>query len=97
MKLLESAIHISQQIFPRHTMSLRTEIQSSETDTILNTVDELRSLGIGHILELPQIIVCGDQSSGKRLVLSAVSTFKFLTKDGLQDIRVVRWSKTKMC
>ncbi|KAB8356712.1 hypothetical protein FH972_024287 [Carpinus fangiana] len=64
-------------------MSLPNELQSGETDMILNTIDELRSLGIGNILELPQIIVCGDQSSGKSSVLNAVSTLKFPTKDGL--------------
>ncbi|WPH03433.1 Hypothetical protein R9X50_00631300 [Acrodontium crateriforme] len=63
--------------FPRH------ELQSEETDTILNTIDKLRQLGVGGILDLPQIIVCGDQSSGKSSVLNAVSTLQFPTKDGL--------------
>ena len=61
----------------------RIELQSEETDNILNTIDKLRQQGIGSILELPQIIVCGDQSSGKSSVLNAVSTLEFPTKDGL--------------
>lgn len=64
-------------------MSLPNDLQSAETDVILNTIDELRQLGAGSILELPQIIVCGDQSSGKSSVLNAVSGLKFPTKDGL--------------
>ena len=61
----------------------RNELQPEETDTILNTIDKLRQLGVGDILELPQIIVCGDQSSGKSSVLNAVSTLQFPAKDGL--------------
>ena len=61
----------------------RNELQSKETDTILNTIDKLRQLGVGDVLELPQIIVCGDQSSGKSSVLNAVSTLQFPAKDGL--------------
>lgn len=58
-------------------------LQSPYTETVLNTIDELRSLGIGDVLELPQIIVCGDQSSGKSSVLNAVSTLRFPIKDTL--------------
>lgn len=64
-------------------MASQSYLQSQDTATILDTIDKLRSLGIGDILELPQIIVCGDQSSGKSAVLNAVSTLKFPSKDTL--------------
>ena len=48
---------------------------------LLNVVDTLRSQGVGHYgVSLPQIIVCGDQSSGKSSVLEAISGVAFPTK-----------------
>jgi hypothetical protein len=39
---------------------------------LLDSVDRLRSQGIDHYVSLPQIIVCGDQSSGKSSVLPPI-------------------------
>ena len=50
---------------------------------VLDVVDGLRSKGIGRYIDLPQIIVCGDQSSGKSSVLEAISGMPFPTKDAL--------------
>lgn len=47
---------------------------------LLDAVDQLRSQGIDHIVSLPQIIVCGDQSSGKSSVLEAISGVPFPVK-----------------
>ena len=44
---------------------------------LLDTVDDLRDLGVGRIVDLPQIIVVGDQSSGKSSVLEAISRVRF--------------------
>lgn len=56
---------------------------SKEQLELLNTVDSLRSQGISHYISLPQIIVCGDQSSGKSSVLEAISGVSFPVKSGL--------------
>jgi len=52
-------------------------------DDVLDIVDQLRSQGVSHYIDLPQIIVCGDQSSGKSSVLEAISGLQFPRKDNL--------------
>lgn len=58
-------------------------LQSYETRSLLDIVDNLRSQGINRFVDLPEIIVCGEQSSGKSSVLEAVSGVKFPSKDNL--------------
>lgn len=50
---------------------------------LLDAVDKLRLQGIDHYISLPQIIVCGDQSSGKSSVLEAISGVPFPVKSNL--------------
>jgi GTP-binding protein EngB required for normal cell division len=50
---------------------------------LLDIIDSLRSQGISHYVDLPEIIVCGDQGAGKSSVLEAISGMPFPTKDGL--------------
>ncbi|KAL1836384.1 hypothetical protein VTJ49DRAFT_5222 [Mycothermus thermophilus] len=50
---------------------------------ILNVVDRLRQQGLNRYVDLPQIIVCGDQSSGKSSALEAISGMSFPSKDNL--------------
>lgn len=49
---------------------------------LLDDIDRLRTRGIGHHVGLPQLIVCGDQSSGKSSVLDAISHLRFPTDSG---------------
>lgn len=58
-------------------------LQSKEHRDLLDIIDKLRSQGISRFIDLPQIIVCGDQSSGKSSVLEAISHRSFPTKDNL--------------
>ncbi|KAI1757990.1 P-loop containing nucleoside triphosphate hydrolase protein [Xylaria castorea] len=56
------------------------ELNSPTARVLLDTIDSLRELQIGEIVNLPQIIVVGDQSSGKSSVLEAISGVRFPTK-----------------
>lgn len=56
---------------------------SKERLDLMDSIDSLRSQGINHLVSLPQIIVCGDQSSGKSSVLEAISGVSFPVKSNL--------------
>ncbi|KAH6655546.1 P-loop containing nucleoside triphosphate hydrolase protein [Truncatella angustata] len=56
---------------------------SKERLDLMDSIDNLRSQGINHFVSLPQIIVCGDQSSGKSSVLEAISGVSFPVKSSL--------------
>ncbi|KAF2795082.1 hypothetical protein K505DRAFT_360520 [Melanomma pulvis-pyrius CBS 109.77] len=58
-------------------------LQSKDHRDLLDIVDKLRSKGISRYVDLPEIIVCGDQSAGKSSVLEAISGMSFPTKDNL--------------
>lgn len=65
------------------TQHTRPNLQSRGGRDVLDIIDSLRSQGISQYIDLPQIIVCGDQSSGKSSVLEAISGLAFPTKDAL--------------
>ena len=53
------------------------------TSNVLTFADELRNCGVEEDVDLPQIIVVGDQSSGKSSVLEAISGAPLPRSDGL--------------
>jgi GTPase SAR1 family protein len=62
--------------------SLR-ELQSAEQIELLDVVDSLRAQGLSEFTALPQLIVCGDQSSGKSSLLEAISGIPFPRQENL--------------
>jgi GTP-binding protein EngB required for normal cell division len=60
-----------------------SSLQSEDGAKLLDDIDRLRSHGISRFVSLPQIIVVGDQSSGKSSVLEAITGVAFPTNDGL--------------
>lgn len=59
------------------------DILSDDHRDLLDVVDRLRAQGLSHYVDLPEIIVTGDQKAGKSSVLEAISGIKFPAKDTL--------------
>lgn len=59
------------------------QLQNGDQASLLDVIDELRGHGISKHIDLPQLIVCGDQSSGKSSLLEAITHLPFPTKDGI--------------
>ncbi|OCK73566.1 hypothetical protein K432DRAFT_473141 [Lepidopterella palustris CBS 459.81] len=59
------------------------QLVSADQEILLDTIDQLRGYGISKDLDLPQIIVCGDQSSGKSSLLEAISRLPFPKGDSV--------------
>ncbi|KAJ5899484.1 hypothetical protein N7495_004228 [Penicillium taxi] len=70
-------------------MSGSTEVDTAlyqlqtEQGSLLDKIDELRTIGVGGLVGLPQLIVCGNQSSGKSSVLQAISRVRFPVKSNV--------------
>ncbi|KAF2803435.1 GTP-binding protein [Mytilinidion resinicola] len=64
------------------TSSLKA-LQSDDQRKVMDIVDKLRRTGLSGIVGLPQLIVCGDQSSGKSSVLKAITEIPFPRKENL--------------
>jgi GTPase SAR1 family protein len=59
------------------------DFQSDEQRLVLDTVAQIRKCGLEAVLPLPQIVVCGNQSSGKSSVLEALTEVPFPRNDNL--------------
>lgn len=57
--------------------------QTEEQRSVLDTISNVRRCGLDGVLSLPQIVVCGDQSSGKSSVLEALTEIPFPRSDNL--------------
>ena len=67
---------------PWVTASMKA-LLSADQSQIMDFVDHLRRLGLNGIIRLPQLVVCGDQSSGKSSVLEAIAEIPFPRKENL--------------
>ena len=56
---------------------------SSKSTHRLEQIAALRARGIGDHIDLPQLVVCGDQSAGKSSVLEGLTGVPFPRQDGL--------------
>jgi hypothetical protein len=58
-------------------------LQGADQREIMDLVGRLRRAGLSSVLKLPQLVVCGDQSSGKSSVLEAITEIPFPRKENL--------------
>ena len=54
-----------------------SQLQSDDQTELLTAIDRLRRENIDAEISIPQIVVCGDQSSGKSSVLEAIANVRF--------------------
>lgn len=62
---------------------MAADILMGDYRILLDIIDSLRAQGLSRYVDLPEIIVCGDQSAGKSSTLEAISCARFPTKGGL--------------
>lgn len=60
-----------------------SQLNTTEAKALHDIGDSLSACGVGRIVNLPQIIVVGEQSSGKSSVLEAISHVRFPVEGGL--------------
>ncbi|KAF2116621.1 P-loop containing nucleoside triphosphate hydrolase protein [Lophiotrema nucula] len=58
-------------------------LHGNDQRKVMDIVDKLRRAGLSGVVELPQLAVCGDQSSGKSSVLEAITEIPFPRKENL--------------
>ncbi|KAK6363383.1 hypothetical protein TWF730_000815 [Orbilia blumenaviensis] len=68
-----------------NTSDLKTLTQDtpSRSKSLLQKIAELRAVGVGDHISLPQLVVCGDQSAGKSSVLEGITEIPFPRADGV--------------
>jgi len=59
-----------------------SQLQSQEQAGLLDAIDKLRRENIDAEIGIPQIVVCGDQSSGKSSLLEAIAQVPFPAGSG---------------
>ncbi|OTA03049.1 hypothetical protein A9Z42_0034650 [Trichoderma parareesei] len=57
-------------------------LQTSKSSHRLNQIEKIRSYGVGDLVALPQLAVCGDQSAGKSSVLEGITGIPFPRDSG---------------
>ncbi len=58
-------------------------LQSNKSMQRLEQISSLRAHGISNSIDLPQLAVCGDQSSGKSSTLEGLTNIPFPRADGV--------------
>ncbi|KAK0871010.1 hypothetical protein LTR87_013059 [Friedmanniomyces endolithicus] len=58
-------------------------LRSERSSQRLEQIASLRARGVGEHIDLPQLVVCGDQSAGKSSVLEGITGLPFPRQDGV--------------
>ncbi|UKZ94349.1 uncharacterized protein TrAFT101_009225 [Trichoderma asperellum] len=60
-----------------------SHLRSAKSSHRLNQIEKIRAHGVGDLVALPQLVVCGDQSAGKSSVLEGITGIPFPRQEGL--------------
>ncbi|KAL4765144.1 P-loop containing nucleoside triphosphate hydrolase protein [Aspergillus foveolatus] len=60
-----------------------SHLRTSTSSYRLSQIEKVRANGVGEVVALPQLAVCGDQSAGKSSVLEGITGIPFPRQDGL--------------
>ncbi|KAL6900374.1 P-loop containing nucleoside triphosphate hydrolase protein [Trichoderma evansii] len=60
-----------------------SHLRSAKSNHRLNQIEKIRAHGVGDLVALPQLVVCGDQSAGKSSVLEGITGIQFPRQEGL--------------
>jgi GTP-binding protein EngB required for normal cell division len=60
-----------------------SHLRSVKSNHRLNQIEKIRAHGVGDLIALPQLVVCGDQSAGKSSVLEGITGVPFPRQEGL--------------
>ncbi|RPB08693.1 P-loop containing nucleoside triphosphate hydrolase protein [Morchella conica CCBAS932] len=69
---MKPAIKISEDVVPP-----TEKLENADLARLLDIIDKLREFGVSEDISLPQIVVVGDQSSGKSSLLEALTGIRF--------------------
>jgi Dynamin family len=74
--------------FPQLKMTVKQEVSAEASmvladPVLLEKIDKLFACNVGEYINLPQLVVVGDQSSGKSSVLEGLTNLKFPRDSGL--------------
>ncbi|KAG8527769.1 uncharacterized protein KY384_007923 [Bacidia gigantensis] len=76
-----SQVNLADKVKELQISSSLSDLQTDEQRRVLDTIAEVRKCGLDSVLSLPQIVVCGQQSSGKSSVLEALTEISFPRSD----------------
>ncbi|KAI9163495.1 WD40 domain protein [Paramyrothecium foliicola] len=60
-----------------------SHLRSERFSHRINQIEQIRANGVGEVVSLPQLVVCGDQSAGKSSVLEGITGIPFPRQEGL--------------
>lgn len=63
--------------------ALFSHLRTIKSSNRIKQIEKLRSNGVGELVALPQLAVCGDQSAGKSSVLEGITGIPFPRQEGL--------------
>jgi hypothetical protein len=59
------------------------ELVDQKVKILVDAISELRKLGLGHVVQLPELVLIGDQSASKSSLMSALTEVQLPNDQGI--------------